>query len=90
MQNQALLGREAELYDRLLRWLRAAAKASMRRQITFEEELPNGRYLVCEEWPSKAAYLELAMHRKALEAMLNTEERARIVSFNLEACARRL
>lgn len=72
---EALLGRaDHPLYDRLVRWLRATAVASREGRVTREEELSNGAYIVCEEWPSRAAYLELARHRMTLEAMLYTEE----------------
>jgi hypothetical protein len=71
----ALLARaEHPLYDRLVRWLRSAAKASCNGQIMREEELPDGAYMVNEEWPSKAAYMEFYSHRVTLEAMLYTEE----------------
>ena len=72
MHNQALLGQPNPLYDRLVRWLKQAGEASIKRTITHEEELPNGRYIVCEEWPSRSAYLELVRHRMALESMLYT------------------
>lgn len=77
MHNQALLGQPNPLYDRLVRWLKQFGEASIKRTITHEEELPNGRYIVCEEWPSRSAYLELVRHRLTLEAMLETEESAR-------------
>lgn len=74
MQNHALLREVDPVYDRLVRWLEAAAKASKKRIVTHEKELPNGRYLVCEEWPSRSAYLELVRHRRTLEAMLYTSD----------------
>jgi hypothetical protein len=72
MQNQALLPKVDPVYERLLRWLEAAAKASTKRVVTHTEELRDGRYIVCEEWPSQGAYLELVRHRMTLEAMLYT------------------
>jgi hypothetical protein len=30
--------------------------------------------MVCEEWPSRGAYLELVRHRLTLEAMLYTSD----------------
>jgi hypothetical protein len=74
VQNEALLSRETDVYDRLVRWLTAIAKASTPRVVTRTEELSDGRYIVCEEWPSRAAYLELRGHRLTLEAMLHTEK----------------
>lgn len=72
---EALLGRaDHPLYDWLVRWLRLAARASREGQIAREEELASGRYIVCEEWPSRTAYLEFAHYRMTLEAMLYTEE----------------
>jgi hypothetical protein len=72
---EALLGlASGPFYDRLARWLRNGAEASRKRRITREEELPSGRYMVCEEWPSRAAYLEFTRYRMTLEAMLYTEE----------------
>jgi hypothetical protein len=61
------------LYDRLVRWLRDAAKASRNGGVTREEKLPSGGYIVCEEWPSRAAYLEFVRYRMTLEGMLYTE-----------------
>jgi hypothetical protein len=74
MQNHALLRDVDPVYGRLLRWLETAAKASKKRIVTHEKELPNGRYIVCEEWPSRGAYLELVRHRMTLEAMLYTSK----------------
>jgi hypothetical protein len=74
MQNQALLRDVDPVYARLLRWLEAAAKASKKRTVTHTEELSDGRYIVCEEWPSRGAYLELVRHRLTLEAMLYTSD----------------
>jgi hypothetical protein len=72
---EALLRRGGHpLYDRLVGWLRSAAEASRKGQVTREEELPNGAYMVSEEWPSESAYLDFARHRMTLEAMLYTEE----------------
>jgi hypothetical protein len=74
MQDHALLREVDPVYERLLRWLEAAARASKKRIGTHEKELSNGRYLVCEEWPSRGAYLELVRHRITLEAMLYTSD----------------
>lgn len=72
---EALLGRaDHPLYERLVRWLRATAKASREGRVTREDELATGTYIVCEEWPSRAAYLEFSRYRLTLEAMLYTEE----------------
>lgn len=72
---EALLGRSIDpIYDRLLRWLRGSAVASREGQVTRQQELPNGLFIVCEEWPSRAAYLEFSRCRMTLEAMLYTEE----------------
>ena len=46
------------------------ADASARGEVTFEAELPGGRWVVCEEWPSRAAFVEHAQHRHAIEAMV--------------------
>jgi hypothetical protein len=52
------------------RWLEAVARAAAKGEITLEMELPDGRYLAAEEWPSEAAYREYARNREALKAML--------------------
>ena len=74
MHNDALLRELDPVYARLLRWLEAAAKASKKRTVMHTEELSDGRYIVCEEWPSRSAYLELVGHRRTLEAMLYTSD----------------
>jgi hypothetical protein len=74
VQHEALLGRVTDpLYDRLVLWLRNEAVASRRGRVTQEQGLANGAYMVSEEWPSQAAYLEFVHYRITLEGMLYTE-----------------
>jgi hypothetical protein len=51
------------------RWLEDVARTAAKGEVTLEMELPDGRYLVSQEWPSRAAYLEHARNREALKAM---------------------
>jgi hypothetical protein len=57
-------------------WLKAVADASERGEVTLEMEMPDGRYLVALEWPSRLAYLEHARNLRALAAMLATSRLA--------------
>jgi hypothetical protein len=52
------------------RWLEDVADVAKQGQVTLEVELPGGRYLVCEEWPSRVDYLEHARNREALGKMV--------------------
>ena len=71
---EALTGRPTEtLYDWLVARIKEAAKTSIKGNITHEDELPSGRYIVSEEWPNKAAYIEFHRIRTTLEDMLYTE-----------------
>jgi hypothetical protein len=70
------LGHAIAARDYLVRWLDQSARALARRKIIEQRELPDGRYIVTEEWPSRAAYLETAQNRMTLEAMLKTNEDA--------------
>ena len=52
------------------RWLEDVADASRKGEVTLEMEMPDGRYLVAEEWPSREAWLEHARNRETLAAMV--------------------
>jgi hypothetical protein len=52
------------------RWLEDVADAAKQREVTMEMELPGGRYLVAEEWPSKAAYRDHAVNLETLGKMV--------------------
>jgi quinol monooxygenase YgiN len=68
---------EALDFEYLAKWLGAIADASARGEVTFEAGLPGGRWVVAEEWPSRAAWLEHAQQRHAIEAMADMDRRAR-------------
>ena len=77
MGNQALLGGVIDPpYGRLVGWLKKIAEASAHGRTTHENTLASGRYIVSEEWPSKAAYVEFLRCRETLEAMLMTHRDA--------------
>jgi hypothetical protein len=77
MGNEALLGRVVDPpYGRLVGWLKKIAEASGHGRVTHETALASGRYIVSEEWPSKAAYIEFLRCRETLEAMLITHQEA--------------
>jgi quinol monooxygenase YgiN len=61
---------EAFDFDYLAKWLGAVADASAQGEVTNEAELPDGRYLVAEEWPSRAAFLEHLTNLETLKAMI--------------------
>jgi hypothetical protein len=69
--------KEASTYELIVEWLGTVADASAEGAITNECELPSGRWVVCEEWPSRAAYLEYARNRHATEAMIYQDRKAR-------------
>jgi len=58
-------------------WLEEVADASRKGEVTLEMELPDGRFLVAEEWPSRVDYLEHVRNRHAIEAMVDLDRRAR-------------
>ena len=78
MGNEALLGRviDPPYGGRLVGWLKKIAEVSAKGRIRQETELASGRYIVSEEWPSKAAYTEFLRCRETLEAMLITHRDA--------------
>ena len=57
------------------RFIECIADASASGEVISEEEMPNGHYLVAEEWPSLDAYLAFAAHRQTLEAMVAISRR---------------
>jgi hypothetical protein len=59
------------------RWLEEVADASAKGEVTLEMELPDGRFLVAEEWPSRVDYVEHVRNRHAIEAMVDLDRRAR-------------
>lgn len=63
-----LIGQKTGLEQTAL-WLTEAAEAAAGTTTTFECELPNGRHMVTEEWPSRSAYQEFTKFRMTLEAM---------------------
>ena len=77
MGNEALLGRviDPPYGGRLVGWLKKIAEASAKGRITHETPL-GGRYIVSEEWPSKADYTEFLRCRETLDAMLITHRDA--------------
>ena len=52
------------------RWLEDVARAAAKGEVTLEMEMPDGRYLVAQKWPSKAAYREHAVNRETLGKMV--------------------
>jgi hypothetical protein len=52
------------------RWLEDVADAAAKGVVTIEKETPDGRYSVCQEWPSRAAYLEHAVNLETLGKMV--------------------
>ena len=64
-------------FEHMVKWLGAIAEASAKGQVTDECGLPGGRYLVCEEWPSRAAFVDYARQRHALEGVVHEDRLAR-------------
>jgi|ERR1700722_15636664 hypothetical protein len=64
MGNQALFGR-----GYLVRFLERCAVALSKREILNEQLMPDGRYRVLEQWPSREAFEEVRSLRVTFEAM---------------------
>jgi hypothetical protein len=64
MGNQALFGR-----GYLVRFLERCAVALSKREILNEQLMPDGRYQVLEQWPSKEAFEDVRSLRVTFEAM---------------------
>jgi hypothetical protein len=64
MGNQALFGREY-----LVHFLERCAVALSKREIINEQLMPDGRYRVVEEWPSREAFEDVRELRVTFEAM---------------------
>ena len=68
---------ESRTYEWLVEWLGEVANSSAKGEVTNECELPGGRWLVSEEWPSRRAYLEFARNRYTTQAMIYEDRKAR-------------
>lgn len=61
---------EALDYEHVVKWLGQVADASAKGAIVDEMELPGGRWVVSEEWPSRVDFLKYARERHAIEGMI--------------------
>ncbi len=51
-------------------WLRTAADAAAKGEVTLEVEMSDGRNRVSEEWPSRLAFLQHTRNLETLKAMV--------------------
>jgi hypothetical protein len=69
--------KESRTFEFLVDFLGTVADASVKGEVTHEAELPGDRWMVCEEWPSHADYLEYARNRHATVGMIYEDRAAR-------------